>query len=62
LIIPITFGEQCKLWNSSLYSFLQPPVTLSLLGLNILIPIQNHRQNYSFVYSNFLRAGTVQSV
>jgi hypothetical protein len=35
-IILMTLGEEYKLWSSSLCSFLQPPITLSLLGLNIL--------------------------
>jgi hypothetical protein len=30
-------GEQYKLWSSSLCSFLQPPVTSSLFGINILL-------------------------
>jgi hypothetical protein len=65
-------GEEYKLWSSSLCSFLQPPVTSSLFGSNIILntlfsntlslcsfrrqsftPIQNHRQNYNFVYSHF---------
>jgi hypothetical protein len=29
--------EEYKLWSSSLWDFLQPPVTLSLLGPNILL-------------------------
>jgi hypothetical protein len=33
----ILFGEECKLWSSSLCSFLQPPVTSSLFGPNILL-------------------------
>jgi hypothetical protein len=37
LIILIILGEDCKLWSSSLCSFLQPPVTLSLFGPNILL-------------------------
>jgi hypothetical protein len=31
------FGEYYKLWRSSLYSFLQTPVTSSLFGPNILL-------------------------
>jgi hypothetical protein len=37
LIIPIIFYEEYKLCISSLCSFLQPPVTSFLLGLNILL-------------------------
>jgi len=36
LITLITFGEESKLWDSSLCSFLHPPVTFSLLGPKIL--------------------------
>jgi hypothetical protein len=36
LIILITLGEEYKLW-SSLCSFLQPPVTSSVFGPNILL-------------------------
>jgi hypothetical protein len=35
-IIVIIYGEEYKLRSSSLYSFFQPPVTLPLLGPNIL--------------------------
>jgi hypothetical protein len=40
LIILIIFGERCILWSSSLCNFLQPPVTSSLFGPNILISTQ----------------------
>jgi hypothetical protein len=36
LIILIVLDEAYKLWSSSLFSILQPPVTSSLLGPNIL--------------------------
>jgi hypothetical protein len=68
LIILIKLGEEYKSGSSSLCSFLYPPVTSFLLSilfsntfslchsLNVrqsFTPIQNHRQNYSLVYSNF---------
>jgi hypothetical protein len=37
LIILIILGEDYKLWSCSLCSFLQPPVTSSLIGRNILL-------------------------
>jgi hypothetical protein len=41
LIILITLGEEYKLRSSSLYSFLQPPVTSSLFG---------HPLIFSYIY------------
>jgi hypothetical protein len=37
LIILIRLGEEYKLWSSSFCSFLQPPVTSSRFGPNILL-------------------------
>ena len=37
LITRIIFGEKYRSFSSSLYSFLHPPVTSSLLGPNILL-------------------------
>jgi hypothetical protein len=37
LIILIILEEEYKLWSSSLYNFLYPPVTSSLFGPNILL-------------------------
>jgi hypothetical protein len=37
----VIFGEECKLWSSSLYSFPQPSVTSSLCGLNIVMAFIN---------------------
>jgi hypothetical protein len=43
LIILIILGGMYKLWSSSLCSFLQPPVTSSFLGPNILLnPVLKH--------------------
>jgi hypothetical protein len=68
LIFLVWLGEEYKLWSSSLCSFLQSSVNSSLFGLIVLkhhqsvflplfqrpsfTPIQNHRHNYCFVYSN----------
>jgi hypothetical protein len=66
LNILIILGEEYKSRSSSLCSFLHSPVTSSLFGPNhhhcvflpycqrpIFTPVQNHRQNYRRVYSNF---------
>jgi hypothetical protein len=37
LICLMTFGDECKLWSSSLCNFLHCPVTSSLLGPDILL-------------------------
>jgi hypothetical protein len=37
LIILIILDKEYKLWSPSLCSFLQPPITSSLYGLNILL-------------------------
>jgi hypothetical protein len=46
LIILIILGEECKSWRSPLCSFLQPTVTSSLFGPNIL---------FNILFSNTLR-------
>ena len=35
-IHPYNIDDECRSWSSSLFSFLQPPVTYSCLGSNIL--------------------------
>jgi hypothetical protein len=47
LIILIVLGEEYKLRSSSLYSFLQPPVTSSLFGPNFLTQGQNRQTKNS---------------
>jgi hypothetical protein len=39
LIILIIFGQEYYLWSSTLWSFLQPPITPTLFGPNILLSI-----------------------
>jgi hypothetical protein len=49
LIILIILGEEYKLLSYSLWSFLQPPVTLSLFGPNILSNLfSKHPQSMFF--------------
>jgi hypothetical protein len=37
LIMPLIFGQECKLWSSLLCNFLHPPVNSFLLGTNNLL-------------------------
>jgi hypothetical protein len=62
-------GEECKLWSTTLYSFLYPPVTTSFIVPNTILSIlfsytcsplmwktylQNNRQNYSLYILIFM--------
>jgi hypothetical protein len=38
LIFLLILGEEYKLWSYSLCSFLQPPITSSIFGPNMLLP------------------------
>jgi hypothetical protein len=53
LIILIILGKEHKLWSSSLHNFLQPPVTSSICGPNILL---------STLFSNTLSLSSSLSV
>jgi hypothetical protein len=55
LIILITFSEEYKLYRSSSCSLLQPPVTLSLLGPNILLStVLKHPQSMFKPIQNYI--------
>jgi hypothetical protein len=60
LIILIILGKVYKLWSSSLCSFLQPPVTSSLFGLNILLSTL-FSNTLSLHFFNSRRGGGVQT-
>jgi hypothetical protein len=38
-LILIMLGKECKLWSSSLCSFLEPSVTSSFFGNNLSLPL-----------------------
>jgi hypothetical protein len=48
LITATTFYDACKLWSSSLCSFLQPPITSYFLEPNILNTLFSHTLNVFF--------------